>query len=398
VSHHGILNQPLAYTTFEIADIVRRESVHGWFYLTSSKTKALIPGAAVNLTFHVEVGDKVTQPVIEKRSDKLLKIAKLKEEAKKIADPKDTKDDKLRLFIGSWNVGNAVPPEDLSPWIPKSGFDLYAIGSQECSYDHRKPYGSCNEDWIGTLTNHFGTDYSLIETSHLWQIRLVIFCKKSLFGQIHTVEKSTEATGIASVMGNKGGTAKLVTKQQERRAQKSMGDSLTNLKVDWCKVKGYKYTVLPNGSLNIQGVKDLSNTSINMEEFGRLMTAMNPDDLKALFNLYDCDHNGTITWREYICVITLIMNGSLEKKIRLIFNCFDDDGNGVLSKEEFKKAVERFSDTQGDVSEFTNRVFKECDANGDNEVSFQEFFSWVQTNKETFEQLAGVLCILNMDD
>jgi len=194
------------------------------------------------------------------------------------------------------------------------------------------------------------------------------------------------------------GNAPLISKQGERKASKIMGDALQNLKADWCKVKGYKYAVLPNGTVNVQGVKDLSETAINLEEFGRLMTSMEPDDLKALFNLYDYDHNGTITWTEYICVITLIMGGSLKEKLRLIFNCFDEDGNGVLTKDEFKGAVKRFSNTPvNEQDKFTDRVFKDCDKNGDNEISFKEFIAWVKNDKDTFEQLAGVLCILNVD-
>ncbi|KAJ0400692.1 hypothetical protein ATCC90586_008595 [Pythium insidiosum] len=45
----------------------------------------------------------------------------------------------LRVFVGSWNVGNAMPPkrpETLSAWIPVGGggFDVLAIGLQESSY------------------------------------------------------------------------------------------------------------------------------------------------------------------------------------------------------------------------------------------------------------------------
>jgi len=197
-------------------------------------------------------------------------------------------------------------------------------------------------------------------------------------------------------MGNK--SSNLTSKQEERKASKLMGESLQNLQVDWCRVKGYKYTLRPNGTVTLEGGRDISETSINLEEFGKLMTSMDGDDLKALFNLYDYDHNGTITWREYICVITLIMKGSLKKKIRLIFNCFDEDQNGVLTKDEFLKAAKRFSDIQDDVEKFTDKVFKECDFNGDGQVDYSEFFRWVKMNKEAFEQLAGVLCILNVDE
>lgn len=41
--------------------------------------------------------------------------------------------ERLSIFVGSWNVGNAAPPDDLSPWIPLSGYDVYAIGTDRKS-------------------------------------------------------------------------------------------------------------------------------------------------------------------------------------------------------------------------------------------------------------------------
>eukprot|EP01125_Pyxidicula_operculata_P016831 TRINITY_DN5831_c0_g2_i2.p1 TRINITY_DN5831_c0_g2~~TRINITY_DN5831_c0_g2_i2.p1 ORF type:complete len:133 (+),score=18.92 TRINITY_DN5831_c0_g2_i2:278-676(+) len=125
------------------------------------------------------------------------------------------------------------------------------------------------------------------------------------------------------------------------------------------------------------------------------MTNMERSDLESLFQLYDCDHSGTITWREYICVITLIMAGTIEDRVRLIFNCFDADGNGVLTKDEFKKAAKNFSDLNGDeIDDFTEKVFRECDKNGDKEVSYKEFHNWVISHQDSFTDLVGVLNIV----
>ncbi|CAI5493977.1 unnamed protein product, partial [Closterium sp. Naga37s-1] len=42
----------------------------------------------------------------------------------------------IKLFIGSWNVGNAPPPDDLPPWLPKgTDHELIAIGSQKAITD-----------------------------------------------------------------------------------------------------------------------------------------------------------------------------------------------------------------------------------------------------------------------
>ena len=50
-------------------------------------------------------------------------------------------DRKIKLWVGTWNVGNKMPPtsaQDIEPWIPQGGgeFDLIALGLQESSYKH----------------------------------------------------------------------------------------------------------------------------------------------------------------------------------------------------------------------------------------------------------------------
>lgn len=111
----------------------------------------------------------------------------------------------LNIYTGSWNVGNKAPSLDLSPWIPRSDYDLLIFGSQECKYEPRKGYGSCRDDWIGTLTTHVGENYMLVDAVNLMEIRLVVFCSKVLFPEISNVITDTKACGIGGVLGNKGG-------------------------------------------------------------------------------------------------------------------------------------------------------------------------------------------------
>jgi len=141
----------------------------------------------------------------------------------------------------------------------------------------------------------------------------------------------------------------------------------------------------------------LSNTSIDKSEFVKLMPSMSEEDIDALFSLYDINHDGSIKWKEYICIITLIMHGSMRDKIRLIFNCFDADGNGILSKEEFLSAAEKFS-SAANSKQIAEQYYKECDRNGDGKVSFSEFCDWVHANQDKYETLVGVLTVINLND
>ena len=117
------------------------------------------------------------------------------------------------IWIATWNCGNARPPDDLSPWLPKAsdGYDIIAIGSQECDYQRRKDmlgqpvFNSCGRDWISHLMWHFGSGYQLVTSCFLLQIRLVVFVRRELSSRIEDVNVSHVATGIGNVVGNKGG-------------------------------------------------------------------------------------------------------------------------------------------------------------------------------------------------
>lgn len=74
--------------------------------------------------------------------------------------------------------------------------------------------------------------------------------------------------------------------------------------------------------------------------------------------------DGTITWAEYICVISLILDGTLEERIKLIFNCFDEDGDGELTRAEFVTAAKRFSSSNTSIDSLVDSVFAVCDLNG----------------------------------
>lgn len=92
---------------------------------------------------------------------------------------------------------------------------------------------------------------------------------------------------------------------------------MENLKEDWCMVKNIAYQIENKRVIPSQ---DITKTCINKIEFKKLMSSdMSDKDLDALFSLYDYDHDGTITWREYICVITLLMAGSVKDKVRRMY-------------------------------------------------------------------------------
>ncbi|KAJ5072867.1 inositol 5-phosphatase [Anaeramoeba ignava] len=112
---------------------------------------------------------------------------------------------KIKLFIGTWNIGSAAPPDDLSDWIPNNqDIDIFAIATQECDYSPRQGYSNTQDDWTVTLSMHLGTKYTLIAKQSLMGIKLHVFIKEIYIKHVHCIQTETKATGVAGVVGNKG--------------------------------------------------------------------------------------------------------------------------------------------------------------------------------------------------
>jgi hypothetical protein len=117
----------------------------------------------------------------------------------------------LNVLICSWNVGNAEPKaEEISKyWInPTDDTDLVAVGVQECAY---KAANGEKQDphFDNIVAQSCGPDFYEVSTHHLWEMRLYVFARKKHQSFILNVEVANEATGIAHILGNKGG---LITK------------------------------------------------------------------------------------------------------------------------------------------------------------------------------------------
>jgi len=103
----------------------------------------------------------------------------------------------LSLFVGTWNMGDSVPPPALEGWIPREAHDLYAVATQECSDEH----------WLAALDSHLGSSYVRITERRMGSIFLVVFTHRRHAAKISSVESSYIPTGVLGVGTNKGAVA-----------------------------------------------------------------------------------------------------------------------------------------------------------------------------------------------
>uniref|UniRef100_A0A8C2C7B6 phosphatidylinositol-3,4,5-trisphosphate 5-phosphatase n=1 Tax=Cyprinus carpio TaxID=7962 RepID=A0A8C2C7B6_CYPCA len=121
--------------------------------------------------------------------------------------------DMITIFVGTWNMGNANPPPNITSWFQSKGqgkthddtasqipHDIYVIGTQE------DPLGE--KEWIetvrGALRDITNISFKQIATQTLWSIRIVVLAKPEHENRFSHVFCDSVKTGIANALGNKG--------------------------------------------------------------------------------------------------------------------------------------------------------------------------------------------------
>jgi Ca2+-binding EF-hand superfamily protein len=139
---------------------------------------------------------------------------------------------------------------------------------------------------------------------------------------------------------------------------------------------------------------------------------------KTVFSLFDKDGNGTIDPMELVVGVALLCGGSEEEKMRAIFNAFDENDDGYISPEEmhtFLLSIYKMVMTESVASsiasksgqtqtaesmakETTDLCFKQCDANNDGVLSFEEFLDWWNMDDAEAAEYAEGLAALDDEE
>eukprot|EP00428_Durinskia_dybowskii_P069926 CAMPEP_0170390526 /NCGR_PEP_ID=MMETSP0117_2-20130122/19194_1 /TAXON_ID=400756 /ORGANISM="Durinskia baltica, Strain CSIRO CS-38" /LENGTH=646 /DNA_ID=CAMNT_0010646579 /DNA_START=65 /DNA_END=2005 /DNA_ORIENTATION=+ len=121
--------------------------------------------------------------------------------------------DKLKVFIMSWNMGNA--PQSgieyvLSQKEATTEFDIIVFGLQESTYK-TKDGVDCVTQLTANIGAILGTSFFKVKHAQRAQMQLFVYAKQDLLPRISNVQFSVENTGFLHVFPNKGGI--LVTVQ-----------------------------------------------------------------------------------------------------------------------------------------------------------------------------------------
>jgi len=117
-----------------------------------------------------------------------------------------------------------------------------------------------------------------------------------------------------------------------------------------------------------------------------------------VFNAFDKDSNGTISFEEFVMGLSVLARGTLHEKLQWAFNLYDINGDGIITEEEMMEIVTSVYDMMGQCHEppmeemtakdHATRVFQKMDTNQDGVISVEEFMECCRTDEEISKSLA----------
>lgn len=133
-------------------------------------------------------------------------------------------------------------------------------------------------------------------------------------------------------------------------------------------------------------VQDCPSGYMTKEEFkhiyGQFFPAGDPTRfVDYVFNVFDIDKNGVITFKEFILAISITTRGTVEEKLNWAFSLYDFDSDGYVTREEMLdivSAIHRMHG-KGDTAERdaaqdkVDRLFTKLDSDNDGKLSREEF-------------------------
>lgn len=112
------------------------------------------------------------------------------------------------------------------------------------------------------------------------------------------------------------------------------------------------------------------------EHFGR---DLGDEEVDTIFSRVDSDLSGAIDYSEFVVATMNEKNFLSKKRLKAAFRTFDKDGNGLISPEEIKQIL-GFGQADGLDEKTVNKIIQQVDANGDGQISYEEFATMMLEN------------------
>ncbi|XP_056299070.1 Kv channel-interacting protein 4 isoform X1 [Pseudoliparis swirei] len=116
-----------------------------------------------------------------------------------------------------------------------------------------------------------------------------------------------------------------------------------------------------------------------------------------LFNAFDTDHNGSVSFEDFVMGLSILLRGTVQEKLNWAFNLYDINKDGYITKEEMLDIMKAIYDMMGKctypaLKEETPRqhvevFFQKMDKNKDGVVTIDEFIDCCQNDENIMRSM-----------
>ena len=113
---------------------------------------------------------------------------------------------------------------------------------------------------------------------------------------------------------------------------------------------------------------------VDINEFVRMLRVDRTPFVERLFSIFDSDHTGLIDVKEFIIGMSNFGGEARDNKIKFAFSVYDLDGSGFIDSSEMRKIIGATNmSTDKQVERKVEWLMRQCDTDGDGNISFDEF-------------------------
>lgn len=157
-----------------------------------------------------------------------------------------------------------------------------------------------------------------------------------------------------------------------------------------------KFSLEELGALHAQfmGIKGAeaeegkADDQINREEFQRALGSKSSMFVNRIFDLFDENHDGKITFPEFASGISILSpKGTYKMKLAFSFAVYDLNGDGKIDKTELRKMLETSMEENGvplsasQIDGLVDSTFAQADLNGDGFIDLAEYTAMVNKHR-----------------